>query len=661
MDETRVKALIEEASERYNDGRYDEAIGRWREALALDPANQKAKEGIRMASLLVVDWEEPAPAAGEETAEEAAVDSKNLHASIEAGVSRVQELVAGGRLSEALEGCALLEEIAPGMDEVLRLSEEVRQAASRRGIRPAGAAQPPDDQAGDIEHQMEKARKALAEGHDQAAAAAATRALEIDPSNMEACGILSLVGGDTTLPGVSGIVGTPDLPAQEEEPEGVTLPPRKEMGRIEALLEEGETAFAAGRPETAIEIWSRIFAIDQSNAEAGARIDRGKAALEEKARQLDELYFKAVDAQNQGRTEEALQVFRQLLEVSPNHPEATACIEEITNRQKEAARPIEMNLEMVKEVTSGRSSGADEGKGDPFDGSSVPLADFEPHDAVSPALPARARPQKPWAGKGAGSGRGWKRQVAAAACLVLLAAIGTAAYLWFGSETGSMPEAQATPLPAAPKPPRPAPAAPAARTVASAPLEVVPGSTPKAPPPAPSPEEAEDQREEAAGFERQGRGSYQQKRWADAVISFRKALAVDPVEFGSQEMLDKAMASLENQARFEREMDAANKAFAEGDYATALQKFYRLQQDYVEANDLDAYIKNSWFDWGVALLQEGAVDEAAEKFTEVLDIDRQDREASRAREMAQHYHRKQADKVLLSFAAALRLRPLDQP
>ncbi len=657
MDEVRVKALIEEASGRYNDGRYDEAINMWREALALDPTNQKAKEGIRMASLLAVDWEDPAPVDGEEMAEEVAVDSKELHASIEAGIGRVRELVAGGRFSEAREGCALLEEIAPGMDKVLRLSEEVRQAASGLRIRPAGAAQAPEGQTRDIERQMEKARKALAEGHDQEAAAAVTRALEIDPSNMEACGILSLVGGDATLPGVSGVVGTPDPPAREDETDGATVPARKEMGRIEALLKEGETAFAEGRPETAIEIWSRVFAIDRSNAEAGARIDRGKAALEEKARQLDELYFKAVDAQNQGRPEEALEVFRQLLEISPNHPEALACIEEITNRQKEAERPIEMNLEAVKEVGSGRSSGADEGKGDAFDGSSVPLADFEQPEAVSPVFPAPARPAKPSAGKGRGSGRGWKRPVVTAACLVLLVAIGTGAYLWFGSETGSMPEAQATPLPAAPKPPRPVPAAPAP----SAPLEVVPGSTLRTPPPVPSPEEAEDLREEAATFERQGRSFYQQKRWADAVISLRKALSVDPVDFGSQEMLDKAMASLENQARFEREMDAANKAFAEADYAIALQKFYRLQQDYVEAKELDTRIKNSWFDWGVVLLQEGAADEAAEKFTEVLDMDRQDREASRAREMAQRYHRKQADSVLLSFAAALRIRPLDQP
>ncbi len=656
MHEARVKALIEGASERYNDGRYDEAINMWREALALDPRNQKAQEGIRMASLLAVDWEDPAPDGGEE----AALDSKELHARIEAGIGRVRELVASGRFSEAREGCALLEEIAPGMDEVLHLSEEVRQAASGLGIRPARAAQAPEDQTRNIEHQMEKARKALAEGHDQEAAAAVTRALEIDPSNMEACGILSLVGGDATLPGVSGVVGTPDPPAREDETEGATVPARKEMGRIEALLKEGETAFAEGRPETAIEVWSRIFAIDRSNAEAGARIDRGKAALEEKARQLDELYFKAVDEQNQGRPEEALEVFRQLLQISPNHPEALACIEEITNRQKEGERPIEMNLEAVKEVGSGRRSGADEGKGDAFDGSSVPLADFEQPEAVSPVFPASARPAKRSVGKGRGSGRGWKRPVVTAACLVLLVAIGTGAYLWFGSETGSMPEAQATPLPTAPKPPRPAPAA-KAPAAPSAPLEVVPGSTLRTPPPVPSPEEAEDLREEAATFERQGRSFYQQKRWADAVISFRKALSVDPVDFGSQEMLDKAMASLENQARFEREMDEANKAFAEADYATALQKFYRLQQDYVEAKELDTRIKNSWFDWGVVLLQEGAADEAAEKFTEVLDMDRQDREASRAREMAQRYHRRQADSVLLSFASALRIRPLDQP
>ena len=53
MDDARIKSLLEQASERYNEGAYAEAIALWQEALHGDPSNQKAREGIRMASLLV--------------------------------------------------------------------------------------------------------------------------------------------------------------------------------------------------------------------------------------------------------------------------------------------------------------------------------------------------------------------------------------------------------------------------------------------------------------------------------------------------------------------------------------------------------------------------------------------------------------------------------
>src|SRR5262249_3376285 len=162
----------------------------------------------------------------------------------------------------------------------------------------------------------------------------------------------------------------------------------------------------------------------------------------------------------------------------------------------------------------------------------------------------------------------------------------------------------------------------AAQPSAPGAMQVVSGAAakPEPPPPPPPPLDPAQLKEQAAALTRQGRQFYQEKQWAEAVIAFKKGLAADPVDFDAQDQLDKAMAELQKEADLEREMTSATKYFGEGDYASALHKFYRLQQDHAEMKILDTYIENSWFDWGVNLLQAGAVDEAAEKFDEVLQI-----------------------------------------
>ena len=107
-------------------------------------------------------------------------------------------------------------------------------------------------------------------------------------------------------------------------------------------------------------------------------------------------------------------------------------------------------------------------------------------------------------------------------------------------------------------------------------------------------------------------------------------------------------------------MELSKRYFTEGDYASALHKFYRIQIDFPEIREMNTYIRNAWFNWGVMLLQAGAVEEAGEKFSEVLEITPNDREATRAREVATRYRGKTRDSFYDSFSASLPLRSLDQ-
>lgn len=641
MDEVRIRSLLDEAAERYNEGDYDKAIALWRAALDLDPDNQKAREGIRMASLLAADWEQ----AGAESAasnETLTVDDSTSRERVEAGIARVKELANRGQYAEALEGCELLAEIAPGLEEVRQLADHVRRAAGTTDSVPVRGGM------GALESHLQSARQALEQGRNREAARAARAALQLDPSNMEACGILSLAADEAEA-------AEPVRIGESHAGAPVRAAGATPESRVSALIQEGQTAFDQHSFQDAIAIWSRVFAIDQANPTAGALIDRARAAIDDQARQLDDLFYRGVDAKEAGRLQEALGLFEEVLAASPSNAEARAQISEIEARLRPSAQTIAIDSAAARDVAQERSR-ANKTVGEPqlFSGS-IPLA----RPAPSPRASAR-REEMAAVGRSHERAGGGSRRVMVGLGLMVILGAGAGAYLWLGRDTGTMPEALATE--AAPvRPPAPPAGAGEASTPAQPPgqLQVLPGGQP-APPPAPPQQAPVEAAGSAPALEREGREHFQAERWAEAALALRKAFELDPVQFASQDLLEQAMSHLERQAHLEREMGQANQYFKEEDYASALHKFYRLHQDYPEMAGVGRYIENSWYNWGVLLLQSGAVDEAAEKFDEVLEIDPADRDAARAREVARKYHGRRRDTVYDSYAATLTPRAIDE-
>ncbi len=632
---------------------------------------------------------------------------------MQAGIARVRELADSGKYAEALEGCDLLVGLAPHLEQVRRLCQEVREAA-----RQAGLGSPPDEPepstaptGGGIEAILSAARDALAAGRIQEAAAAAAKALVLDPSNMEATGILSLAGDGAAVVGAEpaiaaagdalyhmadtgpiqvvpqvpepiqerdepgnagkaaagGVLESPapdtliadlDLdgalmtqPVESVRPAVGDHPARKERGdRIAALIREGQARFDEGGYEAAIEAWSRIFAIDQANSEAGALIDRAKSTIEEHARQVDGLFFKAMDARDAGRNEAALETLQEVLTLSPGHVEALAAILEIKNGPGSSDATgaahdadAETAVEPPKALSKERL----------FEEPTVPLAiptkkDSPRRSTQLDGAPARAR--------GARGGRSGRLLVVTMGVLGLALAAG-AAYWWFqrsGGSTGDPVVAAVVPEPA------PTGTAPQSEPASSDPIDPVTGSTPAGVGKAGSGTDPHELQRQAAALEERGRRLFEQKNWAEAVIALKRSMQLDAVYFRSEDLLSEAIEELEKQARFERDMDLAAKAFTEGDYGTALHKLYRLQQDSGEKKSFDRYIRNAWFNWGLTALMSGHAEEAGEKLREALEIDPDDREASRVLEMAGRYRLRRPDQVLDSFTSSIPLRSLDQ-
>ena len=135
IDDEKLQDLLTRASSLYNNGEYQGAIGAWKEALSVDPQSQKAKEGIRMATLLIGDFEptptgEPVEAPAADGAEAAPADLpvEEVEARLDLGIAHVKQLLAERRHAEAIEGAQGLLPLDPSSTELLSLMEQAQHA-----------------------------------------------------------------------------------------------------------------------------------------------------------------------------------------------------------------------------------------------------------------------------------------------------------------------------------------------------------------------------------------------------------------------------------------------------------------------------------------------------------------------------------------------------
>ena len=135
IDDERLQELLSKASSLYNNGEYKAAIDAWQEALSVDPASQKAREGIRMATLLLGDFDgsappapvEEAPADGGSTSPEG-LSPEEIEARVDLGIARIKQLMSERKYTEAIQGAQGLLPLNPESEEIQRLLEEAQQA-----------------------------------------------------------------------------------------------------------------------------------------------------------------------------------------------------------------------------------------------------------------------------------------------------------------------------------------------------------------------------------------------------------------------------------------------------------------------------------------------------------------------------------------------------
>jgi len=171
-----------------------------------------------------------------------------------------------------------------------------------------------------------------------------------------------------------------------------------------------------------------------------------------------------------------------------------------------------------------------------------------------------------------------------------------------------------------------------------------------------SPEEAH---RKIAEYLAAGKQLSQAGKWREARAKLGAVLAIDPANFEAKDLADKAQAKVEEDQHIYDDFESAKKFFADKDYENALRKFYRLPRDK-DLGDIDVYIRNSWFNWAVMSMRGGNATDVLQKLKELSDVDPDDAEAIKIRDVAEHYVSRAKDRVFYAFTDTLKLRSFDQ-
>jgi tetratricopeptide (TPR) repeat protein len=425
---------------------------------------------------------------------------------------------------------------------------------------------------------------------------------------------------------------------------------------IDALLKRGDDARAAGDPQQAIEIWSRIFLIDINNMDAVARIETARTEMAEESRRVAASLEKGRESYARGDLAGARTQFDAVLSLgeepparapaTPGPPPATPSPHDLSA----VTTPADVLAEELDQ--SGPPGGRRSWTSIPR-----PPRDSEPEPAPPAAVPPkrlalRVSPRV--------------AMIAAAA----LAVVAVALYFALRSPREDTPDARSASGPTLEHATQLFREGKIDETTAE--LQQIPRShpdyaraqkllasltdakEPAPPPPSGSAPPASSGEAPSASnptaLRAEGERALGEKRYIDAMKSFSAAaphFSGDPTF--SQEMA----VALEKVS----ELTPAVKLYNDGEYETAIPILWRIYQASRDNKDAQSYLLRSYFNQGILQLQNGLYDRAQQSFGEVLALDPQDAESARHRQFAERYRKGDLDLLGRIYVRYISPRP----
>jgi hypothetical protein len=488
--------------------------------------------------------------------------------------------------------------------------------------------------------------------HEPTPAAAPASAESLDSLSLDSLSLDSLSldapASDLAAPGS----GRPFQGGYESPYDDMGLPAETTEEQIALLLQQGDEASAGGDKQQAIEVWSRIFLNDINNAEAVERIEDTRREMSEESRRVVAALEEGRESYARGDLDAARKQFDAVLPPEerpappPPRPAAAREPQPLTSHDLSAVTPAGDVLAEEMDQT---------GPPDRRPWTAPPSQRAEtPAVVPSPEAPGQA-------------GMRVNPRIAGIAVVVLALVAGAAFFLTRRPTKTEAPRAEsgpslehATDLFREGKiaettaelrriPPSSPDYANAQKLLASLGPQSDSGPSAPAAPAAPagsSPGRAPDAAARRAEAER----ALNEKRYIDALKDFslaEPAFRGDPT-FGQE------MAAASERVT---ELTPAVKLYNEGEYESAIPMLWRIHQAQRDNQDAQSYLLRSYYNQGVAQLQNGLYDKAKESFGEAIALDPQDAEAARHREFAERYKSGDLDLLGRIYVRYLSPRP----
>jgi tetratricopeptide (TPR) repeat protein len=679
MDRQQIDQLHEKASEHYLRGEFRDALEAWESLLTIDPGDEQAMEGVRLAALLADGTEPPAPPAPPLPS----IDPADLQKRLD----EVDAHIEAGDLKGAVDVAERLAAELPFDPAAIEARDRARRALETEPF---------------LEEQLARAKAELVAGRAGAAALACRSILSIDPQHFEAASLLRRCegapeGGDPLdeglkvldtlairLDGAKQVVEAFPRPRPAAEPPVTMAPPApvappahataaasdaKGPGplspptqsaaadelrrRVDDLLAEARREAAADRIDEALGILSRVFILDEQNQKALTLEQDLRTAQGKSSRDADAWLQEAVQDFEAGRIEEARDLFLKVLRRYPGHLEAVDYLERIDSaeaRKEEGAaaagyKPVFRGEDLLAggEAPSGpRTMTAEPGTcAIPLErgtgqAENAPQADHAgPWTLEESGIVGRA-PAAPAVAASTPFSLPWPL-VGGLAAVVVVAAIAGIAWqvpkLFHARSAHTVPAAQLG-APAAPGPAR--------RPAAAAPDTVYPPAAKSAP--------------EAMA---RAKAAMDSGAYAAAVIAYNEALTLDPSLEEARAGLMQAGDRYKVQKADRDQIDRAKIAFEEGEYTPTLKILYRLPEGRYAA-EVERYKVNAWYNLGLVSLRAGNCKEAQESFDEALGLRPGETDIRRAKGLAQKYQAAAKDRAFYDAAEAIPFRRINE-
>jgi tetratricopeptide (TPR) repeat protein len=442
--------------------------------------------------------------------------------------------------------------------------------------------------------------------------------------------------------------GAPDpVFSRAPEPE-----PPSQQQEIESLLHRGDEAAQSGNRQQAIEIWSRIFLIDINNSEAVGRIEKARKEMSEGNKRVAEGLKRGREAFESGDYTGAREAFLEVLALDESDATARSYLDRI---ESELARP-----------SSGLDLSRKAPEGDILAEEMADAAETGP-EALAPA--AEPKPKKEPRQR---APMDRKFLMALGAALLLAIAVGGYFLMRPGRsgapapgaadggpslehatalfKDGKLDETIAELKSISPQHPDYARAQKmlatltrktgAGETAGSS--EAAPGASAAAPAAGPPPE-AVRQREQAEK-------ALAEKRYIDALTAFNLAAPAYHDDPTFSQSLGAASEKVS-------ELTPAVKLYNEAEYETAIPILWRIYQAERDNQDARSYLLRSYYNQGIAQLQNGLYPKAVESFKEVTAIEPADSDAVRHKKFAEHYMKGDLDLMGRIYVRHVQQRP----